>query len=238
MQFRRGRLRQKSASSRVSSRTAHSNKSLASPQTLTSLKESPKDAQRADPEFVALLAETQNACLEELGYSSTLLAEFQEIKRQRAELQNQCNLLRADNTKLYADNRSLATFIQQQDQRMKLLQDPNDQQKRTITDLHESVRRLTNERDEFAGRLHAAYVFALSFEISRTAHRGGSRIRLNEVVVLRQELARFVPNAVMVSPRERMQSNGVPAPLHAQTVPSQHPMHPSMLAGHGALGPF
>lgn len=121
-----------------------------------------------DPEFVALLADTQNACLEELGYSSTLLAEFQELKKgcaalqkQRVELQNYSSLLRADNTKLYADNRSLATFIQQQDQRMKLLQDPSDQQKSSITDLHENVRRLTNERDELAGRLHAAYVFAL-----------------------------------------------------------------------------
>ncbi|KAI1796195.1 hypothetical protein LXA43DRAFT_1090279 [Ganoderma leucocontextum] len=187
------------------------------PEEASCSKEPLKDAREADAEFLALLADTQNACLEELGYSSTLLLEFQELKRecatlhqQRIELQNQCNLLRADNTKLYADNRSLATFIQQQDQRMMLLQDPNDQQKRTITDLHESVRRLATERDELAGRLHAA---------------------LNEVVVLRQELARFVPNAMMVSPRERMPSGGGSVPPPTQRG-SSHPIHPSMAPVH------
>ncbi|KAM5535504.1 hypothetical protein V8D89_010841 [Ganoderma adspersum] len=192
------------------------------PEEASGSKEPLKDAQGADPEFVALLADTQNACLEELGYSSTLLVEFQELKKecaalqkQRVELQNYSNLLRADNTKLYADNRSLATFIQQQDQRMKLLQDPNDQQKSSITDLHENVRRLTNERDELAGRLHTA---------------------LNEIVVLRQELARFVPNAIMMSPQDRLPSGGVPAPPPPQRVPSQAPVHPSIHPAHEANG--
>ncbi len=228
------------SSFRVWSRTTHSTASFAR---ASSSKESLKDVRGADPEFLALLADTQNTCLEELGYSSTLLVEFQELKkecaalqRQRGELHNQCNLLRADNTKLYADNRSLATFIQQQDQRMKLLQDPNDQQKRTITELHESVRRATNERDELAGRLHAAYVFTLSF--GRSCYRGVSCFSLNEIVVLRQELSRFLPNAIMVSPRERMPSGGVPIPPPSQRVPSQPPIHPSMLVPHGAIPYF
>lgn len=106
---------------------------------------------QADPEVLALLAETQNKCLAELGYRPTLLQEY-------VALQKTCAMLSADNQKLYADNRSLATFIQQQDQRVSLLQAPLDQQKVHLTKMHEQSRLLTQERDEMAGRLHHAYV--------------------------------------------------------------------------------
>ncbi|KAI0774458.1 hypothetical protein C8Q74DRAFT_836718 [Fomes fomentarius] len=136
---------------------------------------------QADPEVLAVLAETQNECLAELGYRPTLLQEY-------VALQKTCAMLSADNQKLYADNRSLATFIQQQDQRVSLLQAPLDQQKVHVTKMHEQLRLLTQERDEMAGRLHHA---------------------LNEVMMLRQELSRFVSDA---SSRGRMPSGSVPRP--------------------------
>ena len=103
---------------------------------------------------MAILARTQNGGLAEMGYDPTLMHEFIELQKQNA-------LLKTDNQKLYADNRSLAQFIQAQDQRIRVLSTPTDQQKRTLADLHESVRALTVQRDELAGRLHAAYVFPL-----------------------------------------------------------------------------
>ncbi|KAJ2958229.1 hypothetical protein NUW54_g14546 [Trametes sanguinea] len=64
-----------------------------------------------------------------------------------------------------------------------MLSAPVDQQKHTLAELHERVRLLSAERDEIAGRLHAA---------------------LNEITLLRQELSRFVPNARMVPAHERL----------------------------------
>ncbi|EJF62401.1 hypothetical protein DICSQDRAFT_126642 [Dichomitus squalens LYAD-421 SS1] len=149
-------------------------------------KEPGGDAQKADAELLTILAATQNACLKELGYSPMLLHELQELQKQNAQLQQQCHdvqkhntMLRDANAKLYLDNRTLATFVQQQEQHRKLLDDPADQQKRTISELHERVRLLTTERDELSRSLHAAF---------------------NEIVVLRQELARFVPTATVAPP--------------------------------------
>ncbi|KAI0335658.1 hypothetical protein GY45DRAFT_1317034 [Cubamyces sp. BRFM 1775] len=139
------------------------------------------DTSAIDEEVMAILARTQNECFAEMGYYPTLMHEFLELRKQNALLKN-------DNQKLYADNRSLAQFIQAQDQRIRVLTTPTDQQKHTLADLHESVRALTVQRDEIAGRLHAA---------------------LNEVMLLRQELSRFVPSALVVSP---VQGH----PLHAQ----------------------
>ncbi len=107
-----------------------------------------------------VLVKTQNECLMELGYYPTLLSDFQELRRT-------CAKLHADNQKLYSDNRSLAQFIAQQDQRINLLQAPDDQQKRTIADLHESVRIATSQRDELQARLHAAYVFFHLFSYAK-----------------------------------------------------------------------
>lgn len=106
---------------------------------------------------MSILANTQNECLAELGYHPTLLKDYQDLQTNNALLYN-------DNQKLYADNRSLAVFIKQQDQRLNLLQAPVDQQKNTITQLHELVRKLTQERDEFAGKLHQAYVLSSGSE--------------------------------------------------------------------------
>ncbi|KAI0660803.1 hypothetical protein C8Q70DRAFT_1044113 [Cubamyces menziesii] len=136
---------------------------------------------------MAILARTQNGCLAEMGYYPTLMHEFIELQKQNA-------LLKTDNQKLYADNRSLAQFIQAQDQRIRVLSTPTDQQKRTLADLHESVRALTVQRDEIAGRLHAA---------------------LNEVMLLRQELSRFVPSAIVLPAHERIPL-GHALPQHIQ----------------------
>ena len=110
-----------------------------------------------DPEVLALLASTQNECLAELGYRPTLLQEFRDLEKT-------CAMLTADNQKLYADNRSLALFIQQQDQRLSLLQTPTDQQKIHIAQMHEQLRVLATERDEISGRLHHAYVFQFTLQ--------------------------------------------------------------------------
>lgn len=107
-------------------------------------------ANAPDLQIMDVLARTQNECLSELGYYPALLSEFQELRET-------CAKLHSDNQKLYSDNRSLAHFIAQQNQRMVLLQ-ATDQQKRTIADLHESVRMVTNQRDEIQARLHAVYV--------------------------------------------------------------------------------
>ncbi|KAI0722740.1 hypothetical protein C8Q76DRAFT_720070 [Earliella scabrosa] len=154
-----------------------------------------------DPEVLALLASTQNECLAELGYRPTLLQEFRDLEKT-------CAMLTADNQKLYADNRSLALFIQQQDQRLSLLQTPTDQQKIHIAQMHEQLRMLATERDEISGRLHHA---------------------LNEIVVLRQELSRFVPEAIIVSPRERVPSGSVPRPpVPIQNVQRRAVSHPTI----------
>ncbi|KAI9056500.1 hypothetical protein FKP32DRAFT_1607996 [Trametes sanguinea] len=134
------------------------------------------NALEVDMEIMAALAKTQNNCFAELGYYPTLLHDFHELKKQ-------CALLKSDNQKLYADNRNLAEFIQAQDQRVKMLSAPVDQQKHTLAELHERVRLLSAQRDEIQGRLHAA---------------------LNEIALLRQELSRFVPNARMVPAHERL----------------------------------
>lgn len=75
------------------------------------------------------------------------------------------------------------------------------------------------------------------FLLPRTRYRGASCFRLNEIVVLRQELARFVPNAIMLSPQDRMPSGGVPVPQAPQRVPSQAqaPIHPATHHTHGTL---
>ena len=134
--------------------------------------------QEVEAKLLAILATTQNECLKELGLSPTLLHENRELQKQNAvlqqqylQLQEQCIKLRDSNTKLYADNRSLALFIQQQgqhqqEQRMKLSHDPADQQKPTNSDSHEKVRLLTAERDELSRRLHAAYVIS-NFTVHR-----------------------------------------------------------------------
>ncbi|KAI0375835.1 hypothetical protein BV20DRAFT_959894 [Pilatotrama ljubarskyi] len=142
-------------------------------------------------EVMAILAKTQNKCFAEMGYYPTLLQEFR-------ELQKQCALLKSDNQKLYSDNRSLAQFIQAQDQRIQMLVAPVDQQKRTLAELHEHVRSLSAERDEIKGRLHAA---------------------LNEVMILRQELSRFIPAALVMPAHERMPSG-----------PPQHVSHQRMVS--------
>ncbi|KAI0750992.1 hypothetical protein C8Q80DRAFT_544645 [Daedaleopsis nitida] len=147
-----------------------------------------QDQDQTFKECVSILVNTQNECLAELGYHPTLLKDYQDLQTNNVLLYN-------DNQKLYADNRSLALFIKQQDQRLNLLQAPVDQQKNTITQLHEFVRKLTQERDDFAGKLHQAY---------------------NEIVMLRQELARFVPNALSVS--NRVVLTGQPQTQSAQSV--------------------
>ncbi|OSD04650.1 hypothetical protein PYCCODRAFT_1466106 [Trametes coccinea BRFM310] len=134
------------------------------------------NAPEVDMEIMSVLAATQNNCFAELGYYPTLLHDFHELKKQ-------CALLKSDNQKLYADNRNLAMFIQTQQQRVQMLSAPVDQQKRTLAELHERVRVLSAERDEIAGRLHAA---------------------LNEILLLRQELSRFIPNARVVPANERL----------------------------------
>ncbi|KAH9899664.1 hypothetical protein C8Q73DRAFT_680717 [Cubamyces lactineus] len=148
------------------------------------------DTGAIDEEVMAILARTQNRCLAEMGYYPTLMHEFLELQKQNALLKN-------DNQKLYADNRSLAQFIQAQDQRIRVLSTPADQQKRTLADLYESVRALTVQRDEIAGRLHAA---------------------LNEVLLLRQELSRFVPSALVMPAHERAHAR----PQHIQQQQQQN----------------
>ncbi|RDX53901.1 hypothetical protein OH76DRAFT_1431972 [Lentinus brumalis] len=151
-----------------------------------------------DQQVMEVLVKTQNECLMELGYYPTLLSDFQELRRT-------CAKLHADNQKLYSDNRSLAQFIAQQDQRINLLQAPDDQQKRTIADLHESVRIATSQRDELQARLHAA---------------------LHEVAVLRQELSKFVPEALI---------SRIPVPA---SIPHYaHHMQNGQAASHHAIPP-
>ncbi|TFK88932.1 hypothetical protein K466DRAFT_598222 [Polyporus arcularius HHB13444] len=151
-----------------------------------------------DQQVMEVLVKTQNECLMELGYYPTLLSDFQELRRT-------CAKLHADNQKLYSDNRSLAQFIAQQDQRINLLQAPDDQQKRTIADLHESVRMATSQRDELQARLHAA---------------------LHEVAVLRQELSKFVPEALI---------SRIPVPA---SIPQYaHHMQNGQAASHHAIPP-
>ncbi|KAI0677354.1 hypothetical protein C8Q78DRAFT_85604 [Trametes maxima] len=134
-----------------------------------------------DAEIMAIMAKTQNKCFAEMGYYPTLLREFQ-------ELQKHCLLLRNDNQKLYSDNRSLAQFIQAQDKRIQSLATSPDQHVRTDADTQEMLRALKAERDELNGRLHAA---------------------LNEIMILRQELSRFVPSALVLPAHER----AVPGPM-------------------------
>ncbi|KAI0720313.1 hypothetical protein C8T65DRAFT_716058 [Cerioporus squamosus] len=122
-----------------------------------------------DQQIMEVLVRTQNECLQELGYYPTLLSDFQELRRT-------CAKLHADNQKLYSDNRSLAQFIAQQDQRINLLQAPDDQQKRNVAEMHENLRVAINQRDELQARLHAA---------------------LHEIAVLRQELSKFAPEALI-----------------------------------------
>ncbi|CDO73742.1 hypothetical protein BN946_scf185015.g70 [Trametes cinnabarina] len=145
-----------------------------------------------DMEIMACLAKTQNNCFAELGYHPTLLQDFQALHKQ-------CEILKSDNQKLYADNRSLAQFIQAQDQRLQLLTAPVDQQRRALAELHERVRVLMAEREEIAGRLHSA---------------------LNEVMLLRQELSRFIPNARVVPAHERLSPG---QPIAQQRVVSMPP---------------
>ncbi|RPD66973.1 hypothetical protein L226DRAFT_529369 [Lentinus tigrinus ALCF2SS1-7] len=187
-----------------------SDDAAASASTSAAIKETPRPEEPAqttdvdnapDQQFMDVLVRTQNECLSELGYYPTLLSEFQ-------EMQKTCAKLHADNQKLYSDNRSLAHFIAQQNQRMALLQAPGDQQKRTIAELYESVRIVTNQRDELQARLHAT---------------------LHEVAVLRQELSRFVPDA-LISPRDRM-----PAPA---SMPQQaHLMQTGQAPSHHVIVP-
>ncbi|KAI0832616.1 hypothetical protein BC628DRAFT_333245 [Trametes gibbosa] len=142
---------------------------------------------------MAVLAKTQNACLTEMGYYPTLLKEHIELKKQ-------FTLLRNDNQRLYSDNYKLAQYVQAQDQRLKQAE----QQKRPQEDIEERVRKITAERDEVTGRLHSAYVFFVFFCHRRCENREMGGCRLNEVMLLRQELSRFVPTAVMVPARERL----------------------------------
>ncbi|KAI9000832.1 hypothetical protein BD414DRAFT_472872 [Trametes punicea] len=162
---------------------------------------------QVDAEIMATLAQTQNNCFAELGYYPTLLQDFH-------ELQKMCAQIKADNEKLYTDNRSLAQFIQTQDQRIQMLAAPVDQQKRTLAELHERVRVLSAERDELTGRLHAA---------------------LNEVLLLRQELSRFIPTARVVPAHERLPTGHPPQAPQQRAAPMQVPQrmvaqHPPNLA--------
>ncbi|KAH9850773.1 hypothetical protein C2E23DRAFT_887111 [Lenzites betulinus] len=153
----------------------------------------PPPAPEVDAEFMAVLAKTQNACLAEMGYYPTLLQEHLELKKQFA-------LLRGDNQKLYSDNYNLAQCVQAQEQRLK--QQQGEQGKRPRDDLEERVRRLTAERDELTGRLHSA---------------------LNEVMILRQELSRFAPTAIM------MPAHGYPPPPPQQQQQQQQVVHHRMI---------
>ncbi|KAI0650548.1 hypothetical protein C8Q79DRAFT_392120 [Trametes meyenii] len=140
-----------------------------------------------DAEIMAIMSQTQNKCFAEMGYYPTLLQEFQ-------DLQKHCLLLRNDNQKLYSDNRSLAQFIQEQDRRIQSLSIPHEQRVRADADTQEVLRLLKAERDELNGRLHAA---------------------LNEILLLRQELSRFVPSALVLPAHERAASGAM------QQVPQQ-----------------
>ncbi|KAI0638370.1 hypothetical protein C8Q77DRAFT_1154026 [Trametes polyzona] len=158
-------------------------------------------ADEIDPELMAILARTQNNCFAEMGYYPSLLQEHRELKKQ-------FGLQRNDNQKLYADNYNLVQRINAQEQRIRVLSAPTDQQKRALDELQERVRRVTAERDELSGRLHLA---------------------LNEVMILRQELSRFIPNAVIVPAHERMAAAAPPPPVAHPRVISL-PMMPQTAA--------
>ncbi|KAI0353027.1 hypothetical protein OH77DRAFT_653764 [Trametes cingulata] len=151
----------------------------------------PQQPVELDAEVMAILAKTQNKCLTEMGYYPTLIQEFRELQRQ-------CILLKSDNQKLYSDNRSLAQFIQAQDQHIKSLAAPMERQKRDQVELDEHYRLLIAERDELKGRLHSA---------------------LNEIMILRQELTRFAPAAFVMPAQERVPS-GHPQHIPYQRMPS------------------
>ncbi|KAI0772113.1 hypothetical protein BD413DRAFT_475123, partial [Trametes elegans] len=145
-------------------------------------------------EIMAVLAKTQNKCFAEMGYYPTLLQEFNDLKRH-------CAVLSADNQKLYSDNHNLAQFIQMQEQRIKIL--TADAQNKHPAEADERVRALTSQRDEIAGRLHGA---------------------LNEILLLRQELSRFFPSAVMVPAHERIAHPQHAAPQRVVPMPGQQPV--------------
>ena len=61
-------------------------------------------------EVMAILLRFANESLAENGYYPNLLQEYEELRQSSASL-------RASNTKLYSDNRSLAILVQQQEER-------------------------------------------------------------------------------------------------------------------------